>query len=205
MSPGWSPTVTNWRNLSAGAGPEQVCQVSVFTLLSSCLQSHQQIIMAEIKCSLTPVSSSYGVWPPPMGKLRTFHHGTHLWNALALTNCSPHTPGLHGLLWPAHAISYSESAYRLPLAWKNTSSWQKNETPSWLWRNDPIRETHKAIWWDLISSNEIQVRGSIWKTPEDSYEQLQEITQERKRDAKPCTTTVKEQPGFKLHEWRALV
>lgn len=74
----------------------------------------------------------------------------------------PHTPGLHGLLWPAHAISYSESAYRLPPAWKNTSSWQKNETPSWLWRNGPVRETHKTIWWDLISFNEIQVRGPIW-------------------------------------------
>lgn len=88
-SPGWSQTVTNWREPSAEAAPWTGLASQHVHPLSSSLQSHQQIIMAEIKCSLSSVSSSYGVWPPPMGKLRTFHHGTHLWNALALTNCSP--------------------------------------------------------------------------------------------------------------------
>lgn len=88
-SPGRSPTVTNRRNPSAEAAPWTGLPSQRFLPSLKLLAVTSTDHNGRNKVFSHPVSSSYGVWPPPMGKLRTLNHGTHLWNTLALTNCSP--------------------------------------------------------------------------------------------------------------------
>lgn len=94
ISMSWPPvTVEKWPHL-----------ISISSLPPLRLESYRPGMAENSLSCLPPPVTAY--WPLQLGKLRTFHHLTHLRNSLALTNCSPNTWPVRSPLTSVRCITF---------------------------------------------------------------------------------------------------